>query len=378
MVASTGADMKEDLFYQLALSMIPGIGGVTAKKLIACCGGAEAVFREKPGQLRRIPGIGEAIAATVKKADVFDQAEKEIGFIQKHGIRVLYYTDNDYPYRLKQCDDGPILLFIKGGPDLNKEKVVGIVGTRSITDYGRKKCKEFVADLSKHEPLIISGLAYGVDACAHQAALENGLETLAVLGHGLDRIYPPLHTGLAKNIIKQGALVSDFISGTKPDRENFPKRNRIIAGLCDVIIVVEAAVTGGALITATIANSYNREVFALPGRTSDPYSMGCNRLIKHLKAGLIESVADIEYALNWQAQAETKTTQRPLFVELKPEEKVIADILRDHAQASIDQLVKQSGFAPGKTAAILLNLEFMEVVSQLPGKCFRLNNTHYS
>ncbi len=378
MDTSFGSDMKEDLLYELALSMIPGIGGVTAKKLIAYCGGAEAVFKEKPGQLKRIPGIGEAIARTIIKADVFNRAEKEIRFIQRHGIQTLYYTDNDYPYRLKQCDDGPILLFTKGNTDLNKEKVVGIVGTRSITNYGRKKCKEFVEDLTKHSPLIISGLAYGVDACAHQAALDSGLKTLAVLGHGLDRIYPPLHSKLAKSIIQQGTLVTDFISGTKPDRENFPKRNRIIAGLCDVIIVVEAAVTGGALITATIANTYNREVFALPGRTSDPYSMGCNRLIKHLKANLIESVADIEYALNWQVQTEEQPRQRPLFVELKPEEKIIADILRDQQQVSIDQLVKQSGFGPGKTAALLLNLEFMEVISQLPGKCFKLNNMHYS
>jgi len=368
--------MNNDLKYQIALTLIPGIGGITAKKLISYCGGAEAIFRESPSKLRKIPGVGESIARSVSRKDIFGQAEREIEFMAKNGIRAIYYMDEDYPYRLKQCDDGPVVLFLKGSCGLNTQKMVAVIGTRSITDYGRRKCKEFIDGLSRHKALIVSGLAYGVDACAHQSALDNGLETIAVLGHGLDRIYPPVHAGLARKISRQGALVTDFTTGTKPDRENFPKRNRIIAGLCDVIIVVEAAVTGGALITATIANTYNRDVFALPGRTSDPYSMGCNRLIKQLKASLIESIADLEYALNWEPSQNQQKSRQLLFVELNDDEKAIVGILREHKASGIDFIAGKSGFSSGKTAAILLNLEFKEVIKQLPGKCFMLNNVY--
>lgn len=367
--------MHNEILYQLAVSMIPGVGGVTAKKLISYCGGAEAVFRETNSALQKIPGIGKGIASAVNNYQMFDLAEKEIAFMDKHGIRALYFLDKDYPYRLKQCDDGPILLFVKGQVNLNHQKVVSIVGTRSITDYGRKKCKEIIEGLVAHNALIVSGLAYGVDALAHKTALDCGLATIAVLGHGLDRIYPPLHKNLAKSILKQGGLVTDFVSGTNPDRENFPKRNRVIAGICDAVVVIEAAVTGGALITATIANSYNRDVFALPGRVSDPFSMGCNKLIKTHKAYLIESVADLEYVMNWENQSHKKKGIPPLFVSLDKDEEKLVELLRQHPEAGIDFIVAQSGFTTGKVSAILLNLEFSDTVIQLPGKCFRLSET---
>lgn len=373
---STPAMKENELLYQLAISMIPGIGGITAKKLLAYCGGAEAVFREKASALRKIPGIGEGIARSVTSHKVFDRAAAEIAFIQTHGIRALYYTDEHYPFRLKHCEDGPVMLFVKGNTDLNRTRVVGVVGTRSITDYGRKKCQEIIEDLVRHDALIVSGLAYGVDALAHKTALSCGLQTAAVLGHGLDRIYPPMHTELAKKMIGQGGLVTDFCSGTKPDRENFPKRNRIIAGICDAVIVIEAAVTGGALITANIANTYSRDVFALPGRTTDAYSMGCNRLIKTLKASLIESVADIEYALNWKSAENQKEKQKQLFQELNEEEKMLVNIIREHPESAIDLLSHKSGLPPGKTAAILLNLEFKDVIFQLPGKCFSISASY--
>jgi DNA processing protein len=262
---------------------------------------------------------------------------------------------------------------VKGNANLNAGKVVGIVGTRSMTDYGRDKCRELVDGLVAHNALIVSGLAYGVDACAHKAALDNNLFTAAVLGHGLDRIYPPLHDKLARRMVEQGALVSDFMTETKPDRENFPKRNRVIAGLCDALIVVEAASSGGALITANIANSYNRDVFAVPGRTTDPYSAGCNQLIKTNKAALLEGIADLEYIMGWDTGPKKKNTQHILFADLEPEEEKMVDFLRQNPESGIDFIVANAGFTVSKTSSLLLNLEFKGLVKPMPGKVFKLS-----
>jgi DNA processing protein len=368
-------ESEELLKYQIALTMLPKVGGITAKKLISYCGGVEAVFREKKVALLKIPGIGENIASAIAKHNIFSEAEKELAFIKKHQIQTLFYTQPEYPSRLKHCDDGPILLFYKGTASLNKEKVIAIVGTRSITSYGNQKCVEFVEGLKKYNPLIVSGLAYGVDARAHKTALDNNLETIGVLGHGLDRIYPPLNKNLAESMLeKNGGLLSDFVSNTQPDRENFPKRNRIIAGMVDMLIVIEAAVTGGALITATIANSYSRDVFAVPGRTTDTYSQGCNKLIKSLKAHLAEGVADIEYIMGWEetAQKSKKNTQSQLFVELDEQEKGIVEILKESGDMSFDHLVQKTGLSFSHTSSLLLNLEFKGIVSNLPGRIFRL------
>jgi DNA processing protein len=366
--------MKKELIYQIAINHIPGIGGVTARRLISYCGGVEAVFKEKLHALKKIPGVGDKLASAIRRQDVFERAEQEIKFIEKHHIRPLFFLDDDYPYRLKQCEDGPMLIFVRGNADLNRQKVLAVIGTRNITSYGREQCEAFVNDLAPYEPLIVSGLAYGVDACAHKAALKHNLPTAAVLGHGLDRIYPQAHTGLAKQIVADGALVTDFLTGTKPDRENFPKRNRIIAGLCDGIVVIEAAITGGALITANIANTYNRDVFALPGRINDQYSQGCNKLIRINKAHLMESVADLQYIMNWQpGNNPKKGIQTNLFVSLSEEEKTITSFLKEKNEAGIDQIVAGTGFNLSKTTTILLSLEFKDVVKPLPGKMFRLN-----
>ncbi len=366
--------MSKDILYQIALSNIQGIGGITAKRLISYCGSVEQIFKEKPQTLRKIPGIGEKLAGVIRNHALFNRAEKEIAFIDKHKIKALFYLDDDYPFRLKQCEDGPILLFVKGQAALNHQKILAIVGTRNISQYGHELCEKLVSDLVTHQPIIVSGLAYGVDACAHKAALKNNLPTVAVLGHGLDRIYPHMHNKLAREIIVDGALVTDFVSGTKPDRENFPKRNRIIAGLSDGIVVIEAALTGGALITANIANSYNRDVFALPGRINDHYSQGCNKLIRINKAHLFETVADLQYIMNWQPGSPKKQgVQKSLFVSLSEDEKALASFLHQHKEAGIDQIVAGTGYNLGKATTLLLNLEFKEVVKPLPGKRYRLN-----
>jgi DNA processing protein len=366
----------DQLRYHLALTMIPKVGGITAKKLIAYCGGIEAVFREKKSSLVKIPGIGQILATAIAGHDIFDQVDKEMEFISKNNIQPLFYTQPDYPSRLKHCEDGPILLFYKGKANFNQNKVIGVVGTRSITDYGRMKCYEMIEGLKKHDPLIVSGLAYGVDTRAHRSALDLELQTIGVLGHGLDRIYPPLNSSLADRMLDEnGGLLTDFISNTMPDRENFPKRNRIIAGMIDALIVVEAAISGGALITANIANSYNREVFAVPGRTTDPFSQGCNHLIKSLKANLAENAADIEYIMGWQAdhQKKQKQIQQQLFVELDDKEKVIVDMIKETGEISFDLLVQKSGFGFSLTSSLLLNLEFKGILSSLPGKMYKLN-----
>jgi len=365
--------MSQQLLYQLSLCLIPGVGGVTAKKLISYCGGVEAVFKEKKAALLKIPGIGEHLAKAVTSHNGMARAEKEKAFLEKNQISAHFYLDKDYPARMKHCEDGPILLFVRGNAQLNAEKVVGIVGTRSITDYGKGKCMELVEGLVRHKALIISGLAYGVDACAHKKALETGLETVAVLGHGLDMIYPPLHQPLAKKISGQGALVSEFFTETKPDRENFPRRNRIIAGLCDAIVVIEAANSGGALITANIANGYNRDVFALPGRTTDTYSRGCNRLIKTNRANLIEEIQDLEYIMGWTAgRSAQNPAQSTLFPELNTEEEILVNFLRQNPEASIDFMVAKTSFTVSKISALLLGLEFRGVLQPLPGKMYKL------
>jgi DNA processing protein len=368
--------MDEQLQYQIALTMVPKVGGITARKLIAYCGGVEAVFKEKKSSLYKIPGIGHTVVNALKNHDIFELARQEVEFINKYKIKPLFYTHVDYPVRLKHCDDSPILLFYKGTAELNKQKAIAIVGTRNITDYGRYKCQEIIEGLKKHDPLIVSGLAYGVDARAHKAAVDNGLNTVGVLGHGLDMIYPPLNKPLAEKMIKNnGGLISDFISKTRPDRENFPKRNRIIAGMVDALIVVEAALSGGALITANIAASYNRDVFAVPGRTGDLYSQGCNMLIKTLKAALVENAADIEQAMGWeeQAQKNRENIQQKLFMELDDQEKIIVELMKQNGDISFDLLVQRVNVSFSKLSSLLLTLEFKGIISSLPGKMFRLN-----
>lgn len=364
----------EQLKYKIGLSLIPGVGDVVAKKLIAYCGGVEAVFNEKKKGLLKIPGVGTVVADAILAQNVLHRAEKEIAFIQKNNIQPLFYLDEKYPRRLKYCDDGPIMLYCKGQMDLNVQKIVSIVGTRQASDYGKKICAKIVEELVTHNVLVVSGLAYGIDICAHKAALSNNLQTVGVVAHGLDRVYPYLHKPVAEKMQNNGGLVTEFLSKTNPDRENFPQRNRIIAGLADAVLIIETGIKGGSLITAEIANSYNRDVFAVPGRLNDPCSEGCNWFIKINKAVLLQSVKDLEYLMGWEnEEGKKQSRQKKMFVELNPDEKVLIDILNDNGSLAIDLLCLKSKMSTSKVASMLVNLEFSGVVKCLPGKVYQLN-----
>lgn len=363
----------DDLIYKLALTLIPGVGSVNGKSLVAYCGGVKSVFMEKKSALMKIPGIGEQTVNALVNHNVFGRAEEELLFIEKNNITPLFYLDKEYPIRLKQCHDSPLMLYYKGNADLNAPKIVAMVGTRKATEYGRDMCRKIVEGLVEHNALVVSGLAYGIDTWSHKAALDNKLETVGVLGHGLDRIYPFANRSLAEKMAETGGLLCEYMSNTTPDRENFPMRNRIIAGMSDAVIVVEAGSTGGALITAEIANSYNRDVFAIPGRLGDPHSEGCNKLIKINKAALIQSAKDISYLLNWDSvKLQTKSVQRQLFLNLTPDEELIVNVLKEKGDLDIDTLLIESKILPAKAATILLNMEFEGVLRCLPGKVYRL------
>jgi len=363
----------DDLLYKLALTLIPGVGSVNGKSLVAYCGGIKAVFAEKKRALLKIPGIGEQTVNAIANHNVFGRAEEELAFIEKNKILPLFYLDKEYPIRLKQCHDSPLMLYYKGTADLNAPKVVAMVGTRKATEYGRDMCRKIIEGLIEHNVLVVSGLAYGIDTWSHKISMYSKLETVGVLGHGLDRIYPFANRSLAEKMIENGGLLCEYMSNTMPDRENFPMRNRIIAGMSDAVVVVEAGSTGGALITAEIANSYNRDVFAVPGRIGDQHSEGCNKLIKINKAALIQSAKDISYLLNWDdLKVQKKPVQRQLFLNLTPEEELIVAILKEKGDLDIDTLLIETTMLPAKAASVLLNMEFEGVIRCLPGKIYRL------
>jgi DNA processing protein len=368
--------MDSDLLrFKIGIGLIPKIGPVLTKRLIAYCGSAEGVFREKKSRLAKIPGIGEKLIDHIVTHKNLDAADAEIEFINKHDVVIRFYLDEDYPERLRQCEDAPVILYVKGRAELNRIKVISIVGTRNPTDYGRSMTRELVENLASSYPdiLIVSGLAYGIDICSHKAALKNNLDTVGVLGHGLNTMYPSAHRETAKQMVEKGALITEFRHDEKPESPNFVKRNRIIAGLADATIVMESGEEGGALITADIASSYNRDVFAFPGRTSDKYSKGCNRFIKTNRAALIEGLPDLEYLMGWQKTEKSKhTVQKELFVELNPDEHQLLDLLHAEASLTIDQLALHAGMQVSKVSGILLNLEFKGMVKCLPGKVYQL------
>ncbi|OFX88237.1 MAG: DNA protecting protein DprA [Bacteroidetes bacterium GWF2_33_16] len=372
--------MNTELKYKIALSLIPKIGHVTAKKLIAYVGSIEGIFFESKKNLLKIPGIGEILAQSIIGSNVLPRAEEEIEFIKNKNIHVFFYLDKEYPERLRHCDDAPILIYTLGNTSLNWPKMVSIVGTRKATSEGVAFCNKLIKDLAErgHDPVIVSGLAYGIDAAAHNAALENNLKTFAVLGHGFDIIYPASHKPLAKKIIEKGLLITDFTSKTMRDRNNFIKRNRIIAGLSDATIVIESGEGGGSLITADLANSYNRDVFAVPGRVSDQFSRGCNQLIKTNKAAMLENIEDLEYFMGWEVKnSKAEAVQRDLFFELSDDEKNIAAILRTENELTIDVICLKASMPTSKVSPILLNLEFAGIVKAIPGKKYKLISPVY-
>lgn len=365
--------MGDNLVFKIALTQVPSVGAVTAKLLISYCGSAQAVFQTPKKQLLKIPGIGEHTARAVQDFRGFDRAEQEILFLERQEIRALFYTDAAYPDRLKHHPDAPAMLYFKGGADMNPERAVAIVGTRQPTPQGISACEEIVKSLKTFEPQIISGLAYGIDAVAHRAALDASLPTIAILGNGLNRIYPASNKGLASDMIGQGGgLLTEFLGDTGPDRENFPMRNRIVAAMCDALIVIETGKKGGSMITAQLANDYNKDVFAVPGRIRDPKSEGCNFLIKSHKAGLIESGEDVAYFMQWDPPSIGNSgVQRSLFSDLAPNELKLLELMRQQAEPwSIDRLSFQSKLNGSEIASVLLNLEFKGLVKTLPGKRF--------
>jgi DNA processing protein len=366
--------MKSELLNQLALTLVPNIGDVQAKILINHFGDASSIFKAKKSSLEKIEGIGEVRARSIKEFDDFHLAEHEIKFIDKYKIKTLFLTDADYPKRLLNCYDSPTLLFYKGTADLNASKIISIVGTRSNTDYGKQFTEKLVKDLSELNMVIISGLAHGIDAIAHKAAVKNGLPTVGVVGHGLDKVYPSENTGLAKEMIKDGGgMLSEFFSGTKPDKHNFPLRNRIVAGLSDATVVVETNIKGGSMITAKLADAYNRDVFAVPGRSIDKASSGCNHLIKYNKAILLTDAEELLDVLGWKEKKKEKVKQqKELFIELSAEEKQIIQLLQEKETVHIDEINLRSGLTSSAAAAAILNLELQNVVASLPGKMYKL------
>lgn len=367
-------EIADNLAYKIAISLIPGIGSVTARSLIAYVGNVEGVFQEKEKNLMKIPGIGEVNAQKVVRQDVLERAKREVDFIRKNQIQAFFYLDENYPSRLKNCSDAPVVLYFKGKANLNEQRIISVVGTRNATNYGKEICDELIRNFSEkgYRILVISGLAYGIDIQAHKACLKYNVPTIGVFAHGLDIVYPAIHTPVASKMLENGGLVSDFISETKIERQNFLRRNRIIAGLADASVIVESAEKGGALVTADIANSYNRDVFAFPGRSTDLYSRGCNKIIKLNEAQLVESQADIEKAMNWDVKTSSgRAVQTSLFIELSPEEQKLVDLLKE-SDRFVDEITMETQMPMSKVSALLLGLEFKGMITSLPGKMYRM------
>lgn len=364
---------ENNLLYALALQHVPNIGDITAKRLISHCGSAEAVLKEKKQHLLKIDGIGSIILSELFKTNHLKEAEEEINFIKNCNIKVSYFQDDNYPEKLKHCIDGPILLFESGNINLKQQHIISIVGTRKITTSGIAFCEDLVEKLTPYNPIIVSGFAYGTDITAHKAALKHDLQTIACLAHGLNQVYPKVHKKYMVDMEKNGGFFTDFWSSDKFDRNNFLKRNRVIAGLSEATIVIESAEKGGSLVTADIANSYNRDVFAVPGRTTDSQSVGCNNLIKHQKAHMLTTPLDVPYILNWELEEANKPAiQKQLFVELDATEKTIYAYLKENEKQQLDVIAINCNLPIFKVASILLTMELKGIIRPLPGKLFEV------
>lgn len=368
---------SNNLIYQIGLTKIDGIGNVLAKKLLEEFGSVENIFKASGKQLLSVRGISKNITNSILNSQVLVDAQKEVDFVVKNNINILFFNSPNYPLRLRECIDAPILLYYKGTANLDSKKIISIVGTRNASDYGRIFCESFLKELSSIFPdlLIISGLAYGIDINAHKAALQNSLPTIGVLAHGLDRIYPSVHRSVAVDMLKNGGLISEFNSGTEPDKFNFVRRNRIIAGLSDATIVVESNKKGGSLITADIANSYDREVFAVPGRIIDKESIGCNMIIEQNKAILLASVDSFIKQMRWDQDiiqsSQKKVNQRTLFPELDTKEQIIYDLLLNLSKPThFNFISNQTGIPISSLMSLLINMEMKDVIISKPGNYF--------
>ena len=364
--------MKDELYYQVALTLIPDLGPIRARILIEHFETASAVFKAKKKEISALDGIGELCARSLKEWGRFAEAEDEICFIEKHHIQPLFITDTNYPQRLLHCYDPPILLYYRGTANLNQSRIISIIGTRNHTEYGKQVTEQLVGALQTEQVLIVSGLAFGIDAIAHKSALQNNLPTVGVLGHGMDTIYPSQHKTLAKEMLQHGGLLTEFRKDTKPDKHNFPKRNRIVAGMADATIVIETASKGGSMITAELAHNYNRDLFAVPGKITDTRSSGCLQLIKQNKAMLLTGTEQLLETMGWQEKKKTIRKQKELFIELSADEKMIVNLLSETEAVHIDVLFLKSGLSSSSVAAAILNLEIQGVIGGLPGKMYRL------
>lgn len=369
--------IEQDLFHLLALQQVEGVGDIMAKKLINHCGNVSAIFETKSSQLAAIDGVGSVLIKNLKNKSIFEKAEQELEFIKANEIKVDCFLDENYPERLKHCIDGPLLLFSSGNIDLQNKKIISIVGTRQITSYGMEFCRKLIEDLAPLEPVIVSGFAYGVDIFAHQLAIEHNLQTIGVVAHGLNQIYPKTHKKYVAKVEQNGGFMTEFWSSSNPEKENFVRRNRIVAGISEATIVIESADRGGSLITANLANDYNRDVFAVPGRTTDKLSQGCNNLIKTQKANLLTSAADLIYILNWDIETiasksrnDKKSVQKQLFVTLEPDEQKVYDFLLKTGKELMDIIALRCDFPIYKISGMLLNMELKGVIRPLPGKLF--------
>jgi DNA processing protein len=366
--------MDQNRLSLLALHFIPGIGDYLIRQLVNYSGSAEKVFKTPKGKLLRIPGVGDVTAESIRTGKPFEEAEKECRKAEKDSVKLLFFTDDDYPSRLRQASDAPSLLYAKGNVNFENPKCIGIVGTRQATAYGRERVEDLINGLVSHQALIISGLAYGIDIHAHKHALKVNLPTLGVMGSGIDVIYPAAHKETVKKMYEQGGLITEQKFGTLPDAHNFPARNRIVAGLCDAVVIVEAAEKGGALITADIANSYNKDVFAFPGNVGHSHSEGCNNLIKSNRAHLITSVHDLQYIMGWDGEPKKEKNKQRSFESFEPaEQSILKTLAENNDQLMIDELCWKTNFTVGKLATLLLTLEFKGAVKSLPGKMYKLS-----
>jgi len=361
---------QENIFYLLALLRVEGVGDIMSKKLLTHFGTAEKVLNAKSSQLASIDGVGATLLKNFKEKSIFEKAQQELDFIDKNNINVCSFLDHNYPERLKHCIDGPVLLFSAGNIDLKNRKIISIVGTRQITSYGIEFCRQLIEDLAPLDPIIVSGFAYGVDIVAHQLAMDHDLQTIGVLAHGLNQIYPKPHKKYMAKMEQNGGFMTEFWSNSNPDKENFVRRNRIVAGMTEATIVIESADKGGSLITANMANDYNRDVFAVPGRATDKYSQGCNNLIKTQKANVLTSAADLVYILNWDIAKEAKPIQKQLFVTLEDDEQKVYDYLLKTGKELMDIIALNCDFPIYRISGLLLNMELKGVIRPLPGKMF--------
>ncbi|TYP99870.1 DNA processing protein [Tenacibaculum adriaticum] len=363
---------KDELIAILRLQATPKVGDIIAKKLINTSGSATQVFKESKSSLLKIDGIGAQLISHLLDNKNLKKAETEFSYIEKSKTQYCFFKDNDYPENLKHCIDAPILLFKDGNLNLTNPRIISVVGTRNITSYGRDFCNELIKDLAVYNPTIVSGFAYGVDICAHKAAIKNKLQTIAVLAHGLDEIYPKVHKKHIPAVNENGGFITEFWHDEKPLRENFLKRNRVVAGISQATIVIESAEKGGSLVTADIANSYNRDVFALPGRASDLFSKGCNNLIKNNQAHLLSSAEDIVKMLNWDVHKPTKQIQEKLFFELNDDEEKIYTYLIQNGRQLLDVIALDCNIPIHQLSSILIQMELKGVVKPHPGKMFEV------